>query len=191
MGNLRLYVVDGKKKRRIKCLSPFRGNMTDSRQAHVNKSSFNERYWALLGCIKNIATVSAQLQQQEAELPKRWYPEAGQGIVTKREGQGVLQSTWGQRSFLTSCAFCGLHWPSARARQQQGGGVPYFGRPRFPGRCPHCKAVMNASPQFIVHCRPPFCRVYNSPITICWRLKLGRQGCRPGINFGNAIISAL
>ncbi|EOB00192.1 hypothetical protein Anapl_03478 [Anas platyrhynchos] len=46
--------------------------MTDSRQMHVNKSSFNERHLALLGCIKNIATVSVSLQQQEAELPKRW-----------------------------------------------------------------------------------------------------------------------
>lgn len=64
-------VIDGKKKRHIKCLSPFRENMADSRHMHVNKSSFNERHLALLGCIKNIATVSVQLQQQEAELPKR------------------------------------------------------------------------------------------------------------------------
>lgn len=67
-------VIDGKKikkKRHIKCLSPFRENMTDSRQMHVNKSSFNERHLALLGCIKHLATVSVQLQQQEAELPKR------------------------------------------------------------------------------------------------------------------------
>lgn len=60
-----------KEKRCIKCLSLFRENMTDSRQMHENKSSFNERHLALLGCIKNIATVSVQLQQQEAELPKR------------------------------------------------------------------------------------------------------------------------
>lgn len=45
--------------------------MTDSRQMHVDKSSFNERHLALLGCIKIIATVSVQLQQQEAELPRR------------------------------------------------------------------------------------------------------------------------
>lgn len=65
-------VIGGKKKKRcIECLSLFRENMTDSRQMHVNKSSFNERPLALLGCIKNIATVSVQLQQQEAELPKR------------------------------------------------------------------------------------------------------------------------
>lgn len=59
------------KKKDIKCLSPFRENVTDSRQMHVNKSSSNEWHLALLGCIKNIATVSVQLQQQEAELPKR------------------------------------------------------------------------------------------------------------------------
>lgn len=64
-------VINGEKKRHIKCLNPFRENMTDSRQMHVNKSSFNERHLALLGYIKNIATVSVSLQQQEAELPKR------------------------------------------------------------------------------------------------------------------------
>lgn len=58
--------------------------MTDSRQMHVNKSSFNERHLALLGCIKNIATVSVQLQQQEAELPKRQYPESDQCIIIKQ-----------------------------------------------------------------------------------------------------------
>lgn len=30
------------KKKDIKCLSPFRENVTDSRQMHVNKSSSNE-----------------------------------------------------------------------------------------------------------------------------------------------------
>lgn len=35
-------VIKKKKKKDIKCLCPFRENMTDSRQMHVNKSSSNE-----------------------------------------------------------------------------------------------------------------------------------------------------